>query len=91
MTTQEFVIKESKNFADVEIGDRAKFISPRSVDEWDTSAEGFKNGLTKGLEIAKEFAEWLPDNRWRHTIAKAISQTTAELLSIYLTEINEKK
>ncbi len=70
MTTQEFVIKESKNFADVEIGDRAKFISPRSVDEWDTSAEGFKNGLTKGIEIAGEFAEWGQRNKYKQSGGK---------------------
>ena len=47
MTIQEFVLNQAKIFSDVEIGDRAKFISQRSVDEWNTSAEGFKNGLTK--------------------------------------------
>jgi hypothetical protein len=46
----------------------------------------YADGLTKGLEIAKDFAEWLPTNRWRHTIVKATTKTTDELLTIFLTE-----
>ena len=77
MTIQEFVIKESKNFADVEIGDRAKFISHRSVDEWNTSSEGFKNGLTKGLEIAKEAILF---------IANCTEETANEIVQKVITE-----
>ena len=80
MTKQEFVKKEANKFSK------------------DTTLHGiklFSDGLTKGLEIAKEFAEWVDNvytqdvnGSWKswdenHDVE---TQTTDELLEIFLTE-----
>lgn len=63
----------------------------------------FGDGLTKGLEIAGGFAEWSTSSGymklhngygatlWIHVNSNSSAFTTAELLSIYLTEKYEKK
>lgn len=62
----------------------------------------YREGLAKGLEIAEGFAVWVDDNctqcntgEWElydiNFNPMQRVKTTAELLEIYLTEINEKK
>ena len=87
MTTQEFVDKESKEFYKVHANDLG-VLTP------------FSNGLTKGLEIAKEFQPWVKKYRdseyekakledaayAKKRFIEIVNLTTSELLSIYLTE-----
>lgn len=54
---------------------------------------GYLNGLTKGLEIVKEFLDWLIEHYhysgggWYVKCSKSmVSFTTDELLTIFLTE-----
>ena len=68
MTTQEFVDKESKEFYKVHANDLG-VLTP------------FSDGLTKGLEIAKEFYEFVQD----FTLQELAEKTTSELLTIFLT------
>ena len=84
MTQQEFVKKLSRMEGKLLFGLAEESESMLIAKE--EFKNGYFNGLTKGLEIAKEFAEWLPTNRWRHTIVKATTKTTDELLTIFLTE-----
>lgn len=85
MTTQEFVKKEKDRIVN-ELFHPATDYSETKLLAKQEFGNGLVTGLTKGLEIAKEFAEWLPTNRWRHTIVKATTKTTDELLTIFLTE-----
>lgn len=80
MTTQEFVDKESKEFYKVHANDLG-VLTP------------FSDGLTKGLEVAKEFGDWVLYNNWeKHNNGKWMNDdfltipTTSELLTIFLTE-----
>jgi hypothetical protein len=58
---------------------------------------GYFNGLTKGLEIAEGFASWAITEFTKAAIGKDSvfrddkDINDAELLEIYLTEINEKR
>ena len=78
MTTQEFVSHEAIKY---------KTVSP-------LVKQGFSNGLTKGLEIAKEFAEWVSishvqteEGLWRkYSNQTGVKIDTSELLTIFLTE-----
>ena len=83
MTTQEFVISEAEKYVDNS--------KPVENDEcsWQVVDESFSDGLTKGLEIAIAFRDW--PNAWEYDFMEQTEHTTSELLSIYLTEINEKK
>ena len=54
MTTQEFVSHEAIKY---------KTVSP-------LVKQGFSNGLTKGLEIAGEFAEWGQRNKYKQSGGK---------------------
>ena len=79
MTTQEFVKKESENsYAYVGFGD---------------AQYNYSLGLTKGLEIADEFGDWILYNNWeKHSNGKWMNDdfltipTTSELITIFLTE-----
>lgn len=68
MTTQEFVKKEAKAYW--------------AISETKDPEENFSDGLTKGLEIAKEFYEFVQD----FTLQELAEKTTSELLTIFLTE-----
>lgn len=80
MTTQEFVSHEAIKY---------KTVSP-------LVKQGFSNGLTKGLEIAKEYSVWKENNYvkvWdkychRHSdiSEKRLHLTNEQLLTIFLTE-----
>ena len=93
MTTQEFVKKESEQY----VGVNAQSYNYR---------HGFTDGLTKGLEIAEKFSEFISKYKYddirgycsmfndgSHGKAHISPKyyTTSELLTIFLTEINEKK
>jgi len=78
MTTQEFVKQE---------------VDKISKESTLHGSKLFSDGLTKGLEIAKEFAEWLGHNHvpaeggWYDVVTSDTSvKTTDELLTIFLTE-----
>ena len=75
MTIQEFIIEKSDKYY------RAKKVEGKTFH--------FDDGLTKGLEIAIAFRDW--PNAWEYDFMEQTEHTTSELLSIYLTEINEKK
>ena len=68
MTTQEFVKKEAKIYW--------------AISETKDPEENFADGLTKGLEIANEFYEFVQD----FTLQELAEKTTSELLTIFLTE-----
>ena len=90
MTTQEeFVKKESDKYVDtsetVEI----------DASSWQVVDKSFSDGLTKGLEIAKEAFKWAEPNGWhRHEVdgdtwfhfQTMEVKTTSELLTIFVTE-----
>jgi hypothetical protein len=47
----------------------------------------YADGLTKGLEIAKEFAEWVSELRNANAVMRIIDKRPAdELLTIFLNE-----
>ena len=80
MTTQEFVDKESKEFYKVHANDLG-VLTP------------FSDGLTKGLEIAVEFTQWVSKSGWgrNYKLEQFLThKSTAELLTIFLTEKNVK-
>lgn len=95
MTTQEFIISEAEKYVDNS--------KPVENDEcsWQVVDESFSDGLTKGLDIAKEYSVWKENNYvkvWdkychRHSdiSEKRLHLTNEQLLTIFLTEINEKK
>ena len=85
MTKEQFIKKDS----DVYFQDMCEKVEHASV--YHQKTQGYRNGLSKGLEIAEGFAVWLPNNRWKHTIVKCVKLTTSQLLEIYLNEINETK
>jgi len=78
MTTQEFVdttayeVSEFR-FKGLLIDDKSLILAKQEY------SNGIITGLTKGLEIAKEFAEWMLDE-------ERYDRTTSELLTIFLTE-----
>ena len=82
MTTQEFVKKEAKAYW--------------AISETKDPEENFSDGLTKGLEIAKEYSVWKENNYvkvWdkychRHSdiSEKRLHLTNEQLLTIFLTE-----
>jgi hypothetical protein len=93
MTQQEFVKKESDHYANVQDGDFAKIESLKLMDDWHQTNTSFSDGLSKGLEIAKEFAEWVGFNYnqesdgWYFMFGDDTkTYTTDELLTIFLTE-----
>ena len=67
MTTQEFVKKESEVYYCVKVEGKTFH---------------FDDGLTKGLEIAEGFYEFVQD----FTLQELAEKTTSELLTIFLTE-----
>ena len=83
MTTQEFVKKEAGQY----VGVNAQSYNYR---------HGFTDGLTKGLDIAKEYSVWKENNYvkvWdkychRHSdiSEKRLHLTNEQLLTIFLTE-----
>ena len=65
----------------------------KKIDKPGVYIGAYADGLTKGLEIAKEFAEWLGHNHvpaeggWYDVVTSDTSvKTTDELLTIFLTE-----
>ena len=88
MTTQEFVISEAEKYVDNS--------KPVENDEcsWQVVDESFSDGLTKGLEIAKEFLKWVmisgyeqySEDTWFIFTSNEDVKTTSELLTIFLTE-----
>ena len=95
MTTQEFIISEAEKYVDNS--------KPVENDEcsWQVVDESFSDGLTKGLEIAKEFKEWASEKYvifktsdwylWAEFNESGSEEsyttfTTSELLTIFLTE-----
>jgi len=71
MTQQEFVKKESEKYYGVKVEGKTFH---------------FDDGLTKGLEIAKEFADWKEKESWQHEYREQRNHTTDELLTIFLNE-----
>lgn len=72
MTQQEFVKKESEAYYVLKIEGKTFH---------------FDDGLTKGLEVAKEFAEWVSELRNANAVLRIIDKRPAdELLTIFLTE-----
>ena len=91
MTQHEFVKKESEQRFDK----RYVVFKPDEDDELhkDFFTSGYDDGLAKGLEIAKEFADWLGHNYmtaeggWYDVITSNTSvRIIDELLTIFLTE-----
>ena len=91
MTTQEFVKKESDIKYPLTTG------QPAEADSWNEAFnEVFSDGLTKGLDIAKEYSVWKENNYvkvWdkychRHSdiSEKRLHLTNEQLLTIFLTE-----
>ena len=81
MTQQEFVIAESEKYVD-----NSKPVE-RDECSWQIVDESFTDGLTKGLEVAKEFAEWVSELRNANAVLRIIDKRPAdELLTIFLTE-----
>jgi len=90
MTTQEFIISEAEKYVDNS--------KPVENDEcsWQVVDESFSDGLTKGLDIAKEYSVWKENNYvkvWdkychRHSdiSEKRLHLTNEQLLTIFLTE-----
>ena len=76
MTIQEFIISEAEKYVDNS--------KPVENDEcsWQVVDESFSDGLTKGLEIAEGFYEFVQD----FTLQELAEKTTSELLTIFLTE-----
>ena len=71
MTQQDFVKKESEELKGYGFFDK----------------EIYGDGLTKGLEVAKEFAEWVSELRNANAVLRIIDKRPAdELLKIFLTE-----
>jgi hypothetical protein len=72
MTQKEFVKKESESYYGVKVEGKTFH---------------FDDGLTKGLEIAKEFAEWVSELRNANAVMRIIDKRPAdELLTIFLNE-----
>lgn len=72
MTQQEFVKKVSEKF------------EPPFMEH---PIDMYQSGLTKGLEVAKEFAEWVSELRNANAVLRIIDKRPAdELLTIFLTE-----
>jgi len=72
MKQQEFVKKESESYYGVKVEGKTFH---------------FDDGLTKGLEIAKVFAEWVSELRNANAVLRIIDKRPAdELLTIFLTE-----
>ena len=90
MTIQEFIISEAEKYVDNS--------KPVENDEcsWQVVDESFSDGLTKGLDIAKEYSVWKENNYvkvWdkychRHSdiSEKRLHLTNEQLLTIFLTE-----
>jgi len=71
MTQQDFVKKESEELKGYGFFDK----------------EIYGDGLTKGLEVAKEFAEWVSELRNANAVLRIIDKRPAdELLTIFLNE-----
>lgn len=89
MTQQEFVKKESEKYSE-----KVSFQVPYNgtndfynEERLNTSHIDFSDGLTKGLEVAKEFAEWVSELRNANAVLRIIDKRPAdELLTIFLTE-----
>ena len=77
MTTQEFVKKEGEHYANVQDGDFAKIESLKLMDDWNNTKNSFSDGLTKGLEIAKEAILF---------IANCTEETANEIVQKVITE-----
>jgi len=66
----------------------------KKIDKPGVYIGAYADGLTKGLDIAKEFAEWIdgkffkPEGYWTEVYEEKTpsSYTTDELLTIFLTE-----
>ena len=72
MTTQEFVKQE---------------VNKISKESTLHGSKLFSDGLTKGLEIAEGFAEWVSELRNANAVMRIIDKRPAsELLTIFLTE-----
>ena len=91
MTTQEFVNKLSRTEGKLLFGLAEESESMLIAKE--EFKNGYYNGLNKGLEILKEFGDWVLYNNWeKHNNGKWMNDdfltipTTSELLTIFLTE-----
>lgn len=72
MTQKEFVKMESEKF------------EPPFMEH---PIDMYQSGLTKGLEVAKEFAEWVSELRNANAVLRIIDKRPAdELLTIFLNE-----
>ena len=103
MTTQEFVKKEKDKIVN-EVFHPATDYSESKLLAKQEFGNGIITGLTKGLEIAEGLIQFALNNYFTVEALDGINYfarmsksgsieklTIAELLSIYLTEINEKK
>ena len=81
MTTQEFVKKEKDKIVN-ELFHPATDYSETKLLAKQEFGNGLVTGLTKGLEIAEGFYEFVQD----FTLQELAEKTTSELLTIFLTE-----
>lgn len=97
MTTQEYVKKEADNLTEIAIPGTME--SETGMIAKQEYKNGAYHGLSAGIELAKEFAEWIEDNgfiklnngSWTEPMGFIIkAKTTSELFEIFLTERNEK-
>jgi hypothetical protein len=78
---------------------QSQFAGNRSCDHAETVETYFGEGLTRGIEIAEGFAEWVDDspyykfgqNSWLHVGDSQTSFTTSQLLEKYIESKEEGK
>ena len=73
MTQEEFVKNESKKYEEIKSNYMCK----------DAFGSGFSSGLTKGIEIGKEFYDWCIEDC---PLEFEYTKSTSELLTIFLTK-----
>ena len=81
MTTQEYIKKEAEKYATIQIGDPAKFENNEQIDKYENEVKTFSDGLTAGIELAKEMIM---------EITVVNEKRAIQLIEIFLTERNEK-